>query len=107
MSKKEIDCCPEPSLKTVKTFVSTDELLIRIRRCAKCGAHWFCHVRAFEVSGCDHYNRFKWYVRLSEDEAAVLIQSDDPPATERFHDRPGFLRDDDGLNRIQGVPDYI
>lgn len=107
MSKMEIDCCTSPSLKTVKNFVSTNEKLVRIRSCAHCGTFWYCHEIAFETNSSEYYDRCKWYARLSPEEAKELTTSDRAPNLEMFRDRAGFVRDDDGMCKSNGIPAFI
>ena len=107
MSKMEIDCCAFPALKTVKNFISTDELLIRIRSCANCGTFWYCHEIAYETNSSEYYDRCKWYVRLSPEEAKELTDADQAPNPEMFRGRAGFVRDDDGMCKTTGIPSFV
>ena len=110
-----LDCCAAPSLETLHRFISTETCLVAIRRCRGCGTPWFYHLCETlceldcidEDDERDAYDRCIWYVRLSDEEASRLMQSDQAPAPVLFADRPGFLIDANGMNPIQGIPDFV
>lgn len=106
-----IDCCGNPDLETVTPFLATERELVAIRRCRNCGADWFYHLREYQLLGgdpdSDLYDRRVWYVRLSPGEAAVLGSTPGIPDSRLFSERDGFLRDEEGLNRIRGIPDFL
>lgn len=103
-SVKYLDCCEKPDLRTVKLFLSTENETVSIRRCRKCGCHWFFRLREYSIA-TDDYDRSKWYVRLTPEETEMFIKSETMPDPSLFADRPGFLRDADGMSMIRGVPD--
>ena len=101
-----IDCCGKPVLATVKSFLATEYEMVDIRRCLNCGCHWFYHLREYTIT-TDEYDRRKWYVRLSHEEVGELLKLDAPPPPSLFADRPGFLRDEDGMSKIKGIPYFL
>jgi len=104
---KYLDCCKEPSLETVKSFLSAECDMAAIRRCRTCGCHWYYRLREHAFSNADTYDRSIWYVRLTPEETDTLIQAAAAPEPSLFADRPGFLMDADGMNSIQGVPEFL
>ncbi|MBN2131661.1 MAG: hypothetical protein JW741_19335 [Sedimentisphaerales bacterium] len=101
-----LDCCKHPKLETVKCFLSTETELVAIRCCRGCGTHWFYRLHEYECI-TDGYDRNIWYVRLTPEEVNILMKSDAAPPPDRFADHPGFLMNEDGMNRIQGIPYFL
>ncbi|MBU1692427.1 MAG: hypothetical protein KJ726_09590 [Verrucomicrobia bacterium] len=101
-----LDCCGQPVLEVVKAFATTDGETISIRRCAKCGCHWYYHMKEYYLSG-DDYDRRAWYVRLSPEEADTLVKSSESPAESLFADRDGIERDENGIRKSQGIPGFL
>lgn len=110
-----LDCCDAPQLETVKTFFATETQMAAIRRCRNCKSHWFYQLREIlreldripDEDEQDAYDRNIWYVRLTPAEADDIARLPEAPDPDRFADRPGFLMDANGMNRIQGTPAFL
>lgn len=103
---KYLDCCAKPALETIKMFLSLEREMVAIHRCQHCGCHWFYWLREYQIT-TDDYNRRKWYVRLTPEEAEMLAETSGTPDPSLFAGRPGFLRDEDGMNAIEGIPSFL
>ena len=110
-----LDCCQAPVLETVKSFLSTECDMVAIRRCRKCGCHWFYRLKECiteldvtrDDASANEYDRQIWYVRLTPDEAETLMRSEDMPDPSIFAGRPCFVRDADGMKRSEGIPYFL
>ncbi len=80
--------------------------IVSIRRCRNCQAYWYYCLREYPLASAN-YDRRAWYVRLTPEEAEALVQAGQVPAPARFADRPGFLTDEDGVSKIQGIPYFL
>lgn len=103
---KQLDCCANPVLKTVTQLLATDTETAAVRQCMSCGCHWFYRLREYNVEA-DTYDRKKWFVRMTADEAAACKDKPTVPPATQFAGRPGFLRDEDGMAKIVGVPYFL
>ena len=101
-----VDCCKQPVLDDVKTFLATDCESIAIRRCRNCQCHWYYHLKEYALL-TDEYNRRVWCVRLIPDEAETFVKAAQSPAASLFANRAGIVRDEDGIRKVQGVPEFI
>ena len=107
MASEYVDCCENPSLEKVKVFLSTDYDIVAIRRCRSCGCYWYYWIKERTFSDADTYDRSIWYVRLNPEEANVLADASAAPELSLFKDRPGLLKDSDGMNAIRGIPRFL
>lgn len=101
-----LDCCAAPALATAKLLHSTETEMMAVRRCGQCGCSWYYLLRACENRRGD-YDRQAWFVRLTAEEAESLTSRAGVPDPHMFAGRPGFLRDADGLQRIEGLPYFL
>lgn len=101
-----LDCCGEPLLETVKVLRSTECEIVSIRCCQNCQGHWYYRMLEYTLS-TDAYNRRTWYVKLAPEEVAVLEKARELSDVTCFACRPGFLKDEDGVSKIQGIPYFL
>jgi hypothetical protein len=101
-----LDCCETPALATARLLLSTEVEMMAVRKCRHCGCCWYYVMRTCENRRGD-YDRQSWFVRLSADEAESLTSRPGVPDPQMFAGRPGFLRDADGLQRIEGLPYFL
>ena len=101
-----LDCCSEPVLETVKVLHSTVDEVAERRCCQNCKGQWYYRMKEYHIAS-DDLNRRAWYVRLTPKEVEILEKSTQPLNETLFSGKPGFVRDEDGVNKVEGIPYFL
>lgn len=99
-----LDCCVNPKLKLVKIVHESGHDDESLHQCQSCGGYWFYRFAEY-VSFHGDDDITVWYSPVTPEEAKTIIESTDRPDLSFLLNRPGFMKDDNGVTRTAGQPD--
>jgi hypothetical protein len=100
-----IDCCNKPILQTEKKIYDSHHDWEYLQRCANCGTCWFYRFHEWDNwHGDDDIN--VWYTMLTDEEALMLLKSEERPDLSFLKNRRSIHEDNDGARITDGQPTY-
>ena len=100
-----LDCCANPRLQLVKTIYESSHDDESLHQCQNCGGYWFYRFSEYLSFNNGGDDITVWYSPITTDEAQVIIESESRPDLSFLRNRPGFMKDDQGVHRTGGQPD--
>jgi len=101
-----LDCCSQPVVKTLRALKRTSHEMESIRRCLHCNQYWYYLLLEQETRE-DTPDRKGWWVKLTSAEAEPMLASKEKPDLTLLNDKPGIVKDSEGIKRVVGRPDFF
>ncbi len=101
-----LDCCAMPTVVTIKQVYEATHDCEALCQCQNCGTYWFYRFHEYvNFSGGDD-DLTVWYSLLTPEQGRLILDSADRPDLSFLSERPSFMKDDSGVQRVHGQPIY-
>lgn len=101
-----LDCCSSPSVVTIKTVYDSYHDLEALCQCQSCEAFWFFRFHEYVNFDGGDDDLTVWYSLLTPEQGQLILQAAERPDLDFLARRPSFVKDDQGVRRVEGQPTY-
>jgi hypothetical protein len=101
-----LDCCSTPTVVTIKQVYGASQDCEALCRCQNCGAYWFYRIHEYANSSGGEDDLTVWYSLLTPEQGKLILDSSGRPDLSFLSERPSFMEDAGGVQRVKGQPTY-